>query len=266
MRRRRRLGVGWREPLAAWLASTPPGVECVEITAEHFHDAAPARLRELAMRFPVSVHGLGLSLGTPGPLDASDLERYAAVVEASSAHWISEHVAFSRAGGVDLGHLNPVPLTRESLRVLGRHVLEVQQLCGRRLLLENISTDLSPPGDLDEPAFLNTLCRETGAGLLLDLTNLYVNACNHGYQAHAWLDRLDSSLVVQVHVVGYSHRDGRLRDEHAEAVQPELYDLLDRVAGFDALEAVIIERDRDFPTPAALQTEITAINHVLARH
>ena len=263
--RRRRLGIGWRQPLADWLASAPEGVDCLEVTAEHFYDGGAATLRDLAARYPLSVHGLGLSLGTPGPLDGADLDRFAAVVEAGDARWVSEHVAFTRAGGIDLGHLNPVPLTRESLRVLGRHVLEVQRLCGRRLLLENIATDLPPPGDLDEPAFLNALCRETGAGLLLDVTNLHVNARNHGYPAHAWLDRLDTSLVVQAHVVGYTERDGYLRDEHAAEVQPELYDLLDRVAGFASLEAVIIERDRDFPPPAALATEVCAIGHVLGR-
>ena len=188
------------------------------------------------------------------------------VVEYGDARWVSEHVAFTRAGGVDLGHLNPVPLTRESLRVLGRHVLEVQRACGRRLLLENIATELPPPGDMDEPAFLNALCAETGAGLLLDVTNLHVNAHNHGYAAHAWLDRLDSSQVVQVHVTGYTRRGRRLADEHAEPVQPELYELLDRIAAFAALEAVIVERDRDIPPPAAMATELAALGHVLARH
>ncbi|MCA8967262.1 MAG: DUF692 domain-containing protein, partial [Planctomycetes bacterium] len=232
VRRMRRVGIGYRRELHDWLVNSPPEVSCLEVTAEHFYDGGDTLLARLAACVPVSVHGLGLSLGTPGPLDHGELDRFCAVVERAGARWVSEHVAFTRAGGVDLGHLNPVPCSRDSLATLSMHVAEVQRACGRRLLLENIAADLRLPGEMDEPAFLDELCRRTGCGLLLDLANLYVNAHNHGYDPRRWLDAIDPRHVVQVHIVGYSEHGRRLSDEHARSIQPELYDLLDVVADF----------------------------------
>jgi uncharacterized protein (UPF0276 family) len=132
-------GVGYRRELSEWLKTQPVGVDCLEITAEHFFHGDDDILEELGKRFPLYVHGLGLSLGTPGPLDARRLESFARVVRAANPEWISDHIAFTRTVEADLGHLNPVPPTREMLGILADHVREVSERCGKPMLLENIT-------------------------------------------------------------------------------------------------------------------------------
>ena len=113
--RRELIGLGHRPALAGWLAAGVADVECLELTAEHFFDAPDEAIVAIGARYPCSVHGLGLSLGTPGPLDASLVDNYARVARLSAARWATEHVAFTCAAGIDLGHLNPIAPTRENL-------------------------------------------------------------------------------------------------------------------------------------------------------
>lgn len=110
------VGIGFRREMAGWIESGEHGVDCLEITAEHFIGDTERHIAQLAQRLPLYVHGLGLSLGTPGPLDARRVEAFARVVELANPRWVSEHVAFTRTAEVDLGHLNPVPLTRDAIK------------------------------------------------------------------------------------------------------------------------------------------------------
>lgn len=115
--------------------------------------------------------------------------------------------------------------------------------CRTPLLLENIATHIQVEGEMAEPDFLNRLCDEAGCGLLLDVTNLFVNSRNHGFDPYAWLRELDPSRIGQLHVVGYTHRDGRWLDLHAEAIQEEVLDLTRAVLARAPVPAIIIERD-----------------------
>ncbi len=256
---RRLVGLGWRRPLAGWIAGKPESIGCLEITAEHFFEGGLERLRALRRDYPLSVHGLGLSLGTPGPLDPDALARFARVVGAADPAWVSEHVAFTRAGGVDLGHLNPVAPTRANLRLLADHAREISDRCGKPVLLENIATHLPLPGEMPEPEFLNRLCDAAGAGLLLDLTNLFVNSRNHRFDPARWLSDIEGRRVVQLHVVGYSRREDGWHDLHAEAIQPDLRGLLREALSRTSPWAVILERDENLPAPAELARELEAL-------
>ena len=157
--------------------------------------------------------------------------------------WISEHVAFTRAGGIDLGHLNPVPASEESLAILSEHVAELRARCRKPVVLENIATHLHLGGGLGETEFLNRLCEEADCGLLLDVTNLYVNSRNHRFDPLQWVRELDPEHIVQLHVVGYETRNGRHHDTHATPVQPEILELLMAVVDHAPVQACIIERD-----------------------
>ena len=181
------IGLGYRQPLAEWISTCPPEVHCLEITAEHFFDHGQARLEWLSQNFPLYVHGLGLSLGTPGPLDAKTLDQFAQVVATANPDWISEHVAFTRSAEVDRGHLNPVSPTLHSLQILIDHARALMDRCQKPLILENVTSFLRLSGDLSEPEFLNRLCEQSGCGLLLDVTNLLINARNHKFDELAWL-------------------------------------------------------------------------------
>jgi uncharacterized protein len=260
---RKLIGLGHRPALAAWLAGGVPEVDCLELTAEHFFDVPDAAISRIGNQYICSVHGLGLSLGTPGPLDAATLGNYARVARLSDARWVSEHVAFTRAGAVDLGHLNPVAPTRDNLQLLSDHVQHVYEATGRPVRLENITTQLRLPGSFSEPDFLNALCEPPYVGLLLDVTNLFINARAHGFEAEDWLAELQPGIVRQMHIVGYGQTHGRLVDDHRSPIQPELFDLMAAAATRHEVEAVFVERDLDIPGPVEILSELARVRRAL---
>lgn len=249
-------GIGYRRELAPWIATRPPQVECMEITAEHFYGHGEEALAALARDYPLFVHGLGLSLGTPGPLDEKRVEQFARVAEIADARWISEHISFTRTAEVDLGHLNPVRPTREMAGIIATHARELTARCGRPIILENITSHLKLEGDLSETDFLNTVCEQGDCGLLLDVTNLFINSRNHRFDPVEWLENLDTRRITQLHMVGYSRQGERYTDGHGEAIQPELLDLAREVFKRAPVQAVILERDENFPDTTGMETEL----------
>jgi uncharacterized protein (UPF0276 family) len=183
-------------------------------------------------------------------------------VKAANPEWISDHIAFTRTAEVDLGHLNPVPPTREMLRVIAGHAREVAERCGKPMLLENITSHVQLTGDLREADFLNGLCEQADCGLLLDVTNLFINSRNHGYDALEWLRQIEPRRIRQLHIVGYSQANGRYMDSHAAPIQDELIALAREVVCYAPVEAIILERDEDFPDPAGLETEIAKLKRI----
>ena len=255
-------GVGYRREMAAWIETNPRGVECVEITAEHFFKGAEEQLSGLAKKFPLFVHGLALSLGTPGALDQNHLAQFARVVRIANPAWISDHIAFTRTAEADLGHLNPIPPTREMLNIIADHAREISDRCGKPMLLENITSHVQLTGDLRETDFINQLCERAGCGLLLDVTNLFINARNHGFDALNWLQEIVAKNIRQLHLVGYSRAGARFTDSHAAPIQEELIELARAVVRHAPVQAIILERDEDFPDVAGLEIEVAKLQRI----
>lgn len=259
------IGIGYRKELAGWIDSKPDGVECLEITAEHFFHGGEERLAQLAKQFHLFVHGLGLSLGTPGALDAKTLDQFARVVRVANPDWISDHIAFTRTAEADLGHLNPVPPTREVLGIVADHAREVSSRCGKPIILENITSHVKLTGDLSETDFLNELCERADCGLLLDVTNLFINSRNHHFDPLTWLREIEPHRIVQLHIVGYSRVSERYTDSHSEPVQEELVELARAVVSYAPVKAIILERDEDFPAVAEMESEIKKLERICGR-
>ena len=255
-------GIGYRRELSAWIDTRPPGVDCLEITAEHFFHGGEEHLAALAKRFPLFVHGLALSLGTPGPLDQQHLARFARVVGVANPEWISDHIAFTRTVEADLGHLNPVPPTTEMLKIIADHAREVSERCRKPMLLENITSHVQLAGDIKETDFLNRLCERSGCGLLLDVTNLFINSQNHGFDALEWLHEIEPRHIVQLHIVGYSRSGSRYTDSHSKPIQEELIELARAVVRHAPVRAIILERDEDFPDVAGLEVEVAKLKRI----
>ncbi|HAB14831.1 MAG TPA: DUF692 domain-containing protein [Verrucomicrobiota bacterium] len=260
------LGVGYRHELSGWIASTPAGVDCLEITAEHFFGGGLDRLQTFAKNFPLFVHGLGLSLGTPGPLDPKRLAQFTCVVQAANPQWVSEHVAFTRTEEVNLGHLNPLPPTRNVLDTVADHAREMADVCGKPILLENITSHLPLTGEMAETDFLNQLCERAECGLLLDVTNLFINSRNHGFDPLKWLRELEPHRIVQLHLVGYSRSGDRYTDSHSMPIQPELLELARAVVDCAPVKAVVLERDENFPAASEWESEIAKLERLRARY
>jgi uncharacterized protein (UPF0276 family) len=254
-------GLGFREPLKAGVFRHRPSIGALEITVEHYLDASPEKADELDLlrgHLPLIPHGLELSLGSAEGIDPRRLERYAALIENVRPPWWSEHVAFTAAAGVEIGHLAPVPFTREALDVLSANLEAVRRMIpSPPLILENITYTLDwGAHEMSEAEFLGALCRESGCGLLLDVTNLWLNARRHGYEAAGFLDALPLDHVVQLHFVGAEKRGEEWVDSHGRKTSPEIFELLRAVVERAPVKAAILERDKDFPPFAETLEEV----------
>lgn len=261
-----KVGVAWREPWRADLFARQGDIDCLELTCEHVLDGT-AEQRELiellARHWLLLPHGLDLSLGSADGIDRTHLERLAPVISASRCPWWSEHLAFTRSGGRRLGHLAPLPLTREAVSVVARNVAVVHQHIATPLLLENIAcpvdfpSDL--PGEMDEPEFLHAVTAATGCGLLLDVSNALLGCLNRGEDFRRWLDRCPLDRVIQLHVAGFRQIDGRFIDTHADPLAAETIAAVRDVVQRCRPQAIILERDARLPPWRELVIELEAL-------
>jgi uncharacterized protein len=264
------VGLSFRPPFRADLFRQRAQVDFLEITADHYFKAPPEKRDELdllAAHFPLIPHGLDLSLGSADGLDAAYLNQLAAVIARISPPWWSEHLAFTRAGGVSIGHLAAVPLTHAAVDAVVRNVETVRRAIQVPLIFENITVAVRVPGgEMDEPAFLSEVLRRTGCGWLCDVTNLYTNAVNHGVDLESELDRWPWDQAVQMHVAGGHWRDGVLIDSHAYPISTEVWRIVDKAVARSPVKGIILERDENLPPFGSLVDELAQARAILKRH
>lgn len=255
-------GVGLRAPHHRHWLERRPAAGWIEAHAENYLGGGPGRkaLESLRADYPVSLHAVGLSLGSAEGLDESHIDRVANLVSAIDPAAVSDHLSWSVSGGVYLPDLLPLPLTEESLQVVAHNVLKVQERIGRPLLIENPSAYLSfRHSPIPEPEFLAELARRTGCGLLLDLNNLYVSARNLGFEAEAALAAYPRDLVGEVHLAGHAVKriDGaELRiDDHGSPVSEPVWALFERALELIGPLPTLIEWDTALPPLEALLAE-----------
>jgi len=247
------VGIGYREVIGDWTRANLDRFEVLEITVDHCifgGEAQRAAIFDLVGRVPLTAHGIGLSIGTDVPLDLAYLDRVAAVVERLEAPTYSEHLAFTRVPGRDLANLLPLPKTETVAEAIIAKVQTVKSRVPVPFLLENITYAFDwPDSKLSDAEFLNLICRESGAGLLLDVENLFLNATNHRFDPHAFLDELPTGLVQEVHLAGgITFQDetlGRpfLADSHSHPMPDAALDLLEYMLARQQPAAIILERD-----------------------
>jgi uncharacterized protein (UPF0276 family) len=257
-------GYSYRRSYRAQTFANRDRIGMLEIVAEHFmHPSTRDELALLADHFPIVPHGLGMSLGSAEGLDDAYVERFAAVVGGARAPWWSDHVAFTRAGGIDIGHLAPLPWTREALDVLERNVARarsrIARVVGRDvpIVLENIAAPMRwPDAEMSEAAFLGELVARTGCGLLLDVENLHANALNFGEDPRDVLAALPPDSVAQLHVAGGAYAGDTYVDSHAYPVNDAVWALVAEACERFAIRAIVVERDDRLPPFADLLGEI----------
>lgn len=254
-------GIGLRARHVGELLDRRPVVPWVEVHAENYmaNAAAFASLQEVRRSYPVALHGVGLSLGSAGPLDLRHLELLARLVESLEPCVVSEHLSWSGSGGVYLNHFLPLPYTPETLRVIVEHIEQVQERLGRRILVENPSSYLRfRHSSMPEAEFLGELVRHTGCGLLCDVNNVYVSAWNVGLDAEAYLAALPAEAVGEIHVAGHAVNDADdvslLIDDHGSPVSPAVWRLYRQA----------LDRFGPVPTLVEWDTDIPALDRLLA--
>ena len=264
------VGLGYREPFRSGLFLHRDEVSFLEITADHFLHITPAKAAELQLlraHFPLIPHGLDLSLGSAEGLHEAYLHQFAALVAELQPPWCSEHLAFTRAGGRSMGHLAPVPFTREALTAVVRNVRQAQGVLKVPLIVENISYTLRLPGaEMSEGEFLTRLVEETGCGLLLDVTNLFINAHNLGFDPRRFLDAAPLHAVVQLHFVGAQPRGSGLLDTHGTVTGPGIWALLEEVLTRAPVRGAILERDENLPPFIDLLPELRQARTLGQKH
>jgi uncharacterized protein (UPF0276 family) len=247
------IGIGYRSAIGDWTRDHLAQFDMLEITVDHClssGESVASEIFDLVGQIPMTAHGIGLSIGTDVPLDLAYLDKVATIVERLRAPAYSEHLAFTRAPGRDLANLLPLPKTEEVAEAIIAKVRTIQSRIPVPFLLENISYLFEwPESRMTDVEFLNLICRETGAGLLLDVENLYLNSHNHGFDPHAFLNDLPAGIVKEVHVAGgvTVHKDFLahpfLADSHSHPVPDGALDLLDGVLVRHRPDAVVLERD-----------------------
>lgn len=254
------VGIGFREAFRADLFLHQSAVDFLEITADHYFDANRRKLEELELlkqHFTLIPHGLNLSLGSAEGVDDSYLEKFAELVEKTNPPWFSEHLCFTKSGGVEIGHLAPVPYTNEAVKVFVKNISRVKAKINTPLILENITYNVRfPSSEMTEAEFITKVLEETDCGLLLDVTNLYINSVNFNFDWRKFLDELPTERIVQLHFVGSHKNKNKLIDAHANRTENEIWEVFREVCRRADVKGAILERDENFPPFAEILAEV----------
>lgn len=261
------VGLGFRPQFKTEVFLNQSKIDFLEITSDHYI-ASPAKkfeeLELLAEHFPLIPHSLELSLGSAEGIDEEYLAKLADVVAIANPAWFSDHICFTRSGGVKIGHLAPVPFTDEALGVFVRNIERVRKRIDVPLILENITYNIDYPwNEMSESKFIRRLLDESDCGLLLDITNLYINAVNRGVDWRVALDDLPIDRVVQLHFVGSHRHADRLIDAHADATEAEIWNVFNEVNVRCDIKGAILERDEKFPEFSELISELETAREIV---
>jgi uncharacterized protein len=246
-----------------------------EVHAENYMGAGGpphAALARIRRDHPISLHGVCMSIGGPQPIDRTHLARFAGLVERYEPTLVSEHLAWSTHDTTFFNDLLPLPYTAATLARVADHVAEVQDTIGRMILLENPSTYvIFPESTMSEPDFLRDLARRTGCGLLLDVSNVFVSATNHGFDALGYLEGFPLERVGEIHLAGHAEQaddEGALLliDSHDGPVADAVWKLYDIVIGRCGPVPTLVEWDSEIPAWPVLQSEAAAARAILDRH
>jgi uncharacterized protein len=273
-----RAGIGLRAQHHADIVARKPAVGWFEAHSENYFAAGGAQrsyLTKIRADYALSLHGVGLSIGSTDPLNRGHLEQIVTLVRDFEPMLVSEHLSWSCVGGRFTNDLLPLPYTEEALRHMVTRVRDVQDVLGRQILIENVSSYLQfNCSRIAEWEFLSSLAKESGCGILLDVNNVYVNAHNHGFDAHVYLKALPRCAVKEIHLAGHTTRligqQEILVDTHNGPVCDAVWELyaaaLVRFSGAPAL----IEWDADIPALEVLVAQaheadtIAGVTHVAA--
>ena len=267
-----RAGVGLKPAHYRDILEDMPDIGWIEVHPENYMGAGGLphhMLERVRAHYPLSLHGVGLSIGGVGPLDGEHLMRLRSLAERYEPGLFSEHLAWSTHEGVYLGDLLPLPYTEETLAHVARHVDETQSFIGRRMLIENPSTYVRfAQSDMSEIDFLTALVHRTGCGLLLDVNNVFVSAANHKYDAAAYIDAFPVEHIGEIHLAGHAeieddNGEPLLIDTHNRCVLDEVWRLYRRAISRAGPVPTLIEWDSDIPEWPVLFEEAARAERIM---
>ena len=269
-------GLGFKPEHFPAIIETKPDLGFFEVHAENYMNAGGmphAMLERLRAEYALSVHGVGLSIGGPDPLDETHLARLKTLCDRYNPDSFSEHLAWASHGGTWMHDLLPLPYTNETLRIVCDHIDRLQEVLGRKMLLENPATYLTfAQSDIPETAFLAEIAQRTGCGLLLDVNNVFVSCVNHRSDARAYLAQFPMQAVGEIHLAGHDSEElpsgPLLIDSHGTPVSEPVWTLYGEIVSEFGSIPSLIEWDNDVPDFATLMAEAHRADALLedARH
>ncbi|MHB8471866.1 MAG: MNIO family bufferin maturase [Gammaproteobacteria bacterium] len=262
-----RAGIGLRTPHHREVLDTHPAVAWFEVHSENFFaDGGPAHDILTAVRcdYPLSLHGVGLSLGSNDPLNRWHLDKLKTLMERYQPGLVSEHLSWSSVGGRYLNDLLPLPYTEEALRHISTRIQQVQDYLGRQILIENLSSYLQfTNSSIPEWEFIAAVAQHSGCGILLDVNNIYVNSRNHGFDASAYLQAIPVPTVKEMHLAGHTDEGDCLIDTHSRPVAPAVWTLYEQAVRRFGRLPTLIEWDTDVPPLTVLMSEAARAEAIL---
>jgi uncharacterized protein (UPF0276 family) len=270
-------GIGLRFQHHEAVLASRPDVAWLEVHTENYMGGGPSinTLETIRRDYPISLHGVGLSLGSADGLDLAHLRLIREVVRRIEPGLVSEHLSWSSAGGTYLADLLPLPLTDEALEVFCRHVDQTQDFLQRQILVENPSSYLRyTHSTMAEWEFIATVARRTGCGILCDVNNIFVSACNHGWDASTYLAALPAGAIGEIHLAGHALKQlegGRILriDDHGSRVAAEVWSLYAHALRSFGPVPTLVEWDTNVPALEVLLSEAAQAEALLgseARH
>lgn len=259
-----RSGIGLKAQHYHDIIEHKPDVGWLEIHAENYMGGGGsphAYLNKICETYPLSVHGVGLSLGSATGINTEHLERFKTLIQRYQPAQVSEHLSWSQHDNIFLNDLLPLPCTEEALHIFQRNIDHVQSILNQKILIENPSAYIGFNNNtFEEPDFLNQLCKKTGCGLLLDVNNIYVSAHNQKFSAYDYLLAINNDYVEEIHLAGHSTQvlsnNNTLKiDDHGSAICDSVWQLYD---------AFISQTKKAYPTLIEWDTNIPDINILLA--
>ncbi|MCG7496740.1 DUF692 domain-containing protein [Vibrio sp. Of7-15] len=265
------VGVGLRHPHIPYFLNETPSLSWLEIHSENYfepHSPSYQALRNLAQRYEISCHGIGLSLGSVDPINQRHVQKLKTLIHDIEPIFVSDHLSWSSVNGQYFNDLLPLPYTEEALNIFCRNLDQVQHQLDRQLLIENPSSYLRfEHSTIPEWEFLSEVQRRTDCRLLLDFNNIHVSAFNHGFSAHDYVAAINPLVVDEIHLAGFTIKEveqGEIwLDTHSKPVTPEVWQLYQNWVTQHGPRRTLIEWDSDIPEPEVLLNEALKASRIL---
>lgn len=261
-------GIGLRTPHYQDMLARQPALAFLEVHSENFFGEGGQPLRYLDRfreDYEISLHGVGMSLGSADALSETHLKKLKRLVDRIEPKFVSDHLCWVGVNGRFLNDLLPLPYTRDALNLVVNHVDQLQQELGRRVMVENVSSYLEfAQSEIPEWEFVNSVAERAGCRVLLDVNNIYVSASNHGFDARAYIDAIDRKHVGEIHLAGFQDTGEILIDTHSAPVFADVWPLYEYALRRFGQVPTLIEWDTDIPTLDVLLAEADKANRVAA--
>lgn len=266
------VGIGLRHPYYREVTENPPAVGWLEVHPENYFGGGAHRhfLAKARENYQISLHAVGLSLGSTERVSEDHLHRFKELIDIYQPFAVSDHASWSASGNAHLNDLLPLPYTQETLDTLCRNISQTQDYFGRTILVENPSTYVAfADNEMTEYEFMNRAAQKTGCGLLLDINNIFVQSHNHGFDPFEYIDGIDSQKVGEIHLAGHIEKEAGngiiLVDTHSRPVKKDVWDLYEHAVRRLGPVPTLIEWDQDFPPLSKLVEEAAKARAIIDR-